>query len=84
MVEAAEEMIGNIPCAGDLHMDAPEDPKDALVIHIIIFGGSGGPDSGSHFSASLGASGGSGGGTASRDTGAKNENLASSTVVRWF
>ena len=56
MVEAAEAMIGNILRAGDLQMDALAELEDTLGIRIIHRGGSGGPDSGRHFSCSLGAS----------------------------
>ena len=76
MVEAVEEMIGNIICTGDLHMDALAELEDTPCIKRIHRGGSGGPDSGRHLSSSLGVSGGSSGGTASWETGENDENLS--------
>ena len=76
MLETVEAIIGNILCAGDLQMDALVELEDNFGIRIIHCGRSGGPDFGHHLSSSLGPSGGSGGGTASRDTGANNENLS--------
>ena len=76
MVEVAEEIIRNIICAGDLLMEFLAELNYTLGIWIIRCGGIGGPDSWCHFSSSLGASGGSGGGTSSRDTGANDDNLS--------
>ena len=75
MVEAVEEMIGNIICTGDLHMDALAELEDTPCIKRIHRGGSGGPDSGRHLSSSLVASGSSGGDTSSCATGENDENL---------
>ena len=56
MVEVAEEMIVYILRAGELLMDALVELEDTLGIRIIHYRVSGGPDSGRHFSCSLGAS----------------------------
>ena len=63
MVEAADAMIGNIIRAGELQMDYLVELEDTTGIRIIHHMGSGGPDYSFHLSSSLGASGGSGGGT---------------------
>ena len=75
MVEVAEEIIRNIICAGDLLMEFLAELNYTLGIWIIRCGGIGGPDSWCHFSSSLGASYGIGGGTASRANDANDENL---------
>ena len=75
VVEVMKAMIGKILSAGEFQMDALVELEDTLCISIIHSGGSGGADSGRHFYSLWVASGGIGGGTASRDTSANDENL---------